>query len=121
MCKVTGIKKLILAAMLLGCSTYAHAKEHDPSFNCRYAKTPDEVMICQAPTLADQDASLAALFFLIRNQMTPAMQRRLNAEESTWLRRRRQCGFDRGCIEDAYNDRMDELERRYCGPYFCGE
>jgi hypothetical protein len=34
----------------------------NPSFNCRYAKTPDEVLICQRQDLADADVMLSNFF-----------------------------------------------------------
>jgi hypothetical protein len=38
-----------------------------PSFNCRYAKSSDEVAICQVPKLAEMDVKLASLYFGYRS------------------------------------------------------
>ena len=50
--------KTMLAAVLLAipmCAAADAQPAQGPSFNCRYAKAPDEVAICQDPALADDD------------------------------------------------------------------
>jgi uncharacterized protein len=97
--------------------TYAQstANQDGPSFNCRYAKTPDEVLICQNSDLADRDVQLANFFYQLRNQMSYRMRGMMDADEAAWLRRRQGCGRDPVCISKAYDDRMNELGRRFCG------
>ena len=91
----------------------SHA-DGSPSFNCHYAKTPDEVLICQRQDLADADVTLSTFFFQLRNQMSPSMKRWLDIDEARWLNARRDCGYDAVCVEKAYDDRMAELSRRFC-------
>ena len=69
-----------------------------PSFNCSYAKTPDEVLICENPNLADMDVQLANFFYHLRNQMSDRMRQQMDADEAAWLRERRACGRDPVCI-----------------------
>jgi uncharacterized protein len=41
---------IVLAAVMFSSSSYAF---EGPSFNCRYARTADEVMVCQNAKLSD--------------------------------------------------------------------
>jgi uncharacterized protein len=106
------MKKLLVAtAIALATAMPAHAQ----SFNCNYAKTPDEVMICQSPKLSELDQKLATIYFDLINNLDLRTQRRLKAEQSLWLRRRMSCGYNGSCIEWAYRTRIDELEARFTG------
>ena len=55
----------LTAMVVLTCS--AHAQ----SFNCRYAKTPDEVAICGDPRLSQLDERMSRRFFTLRNELSP--------------------------------------------------
>jgi uncharacterized protein len=114
-------KFLIVTALALtaGTALAQPAPDKDgPSFNCNYAKTPDEILICQHPGLAEKDVQLANFFYQLRNQMPDRMRRRFDADQAVWLRRRRECGRDPACIEKAYDARMRELGR-FCDRYDC--
>jgi uncharacterized protein len=52
------IKYLIVLTAMLA-STWAYAQ--GPSFDCRYAKAPDEIAICHHPDLAVLDSEMANL------------------------------------------------------------
>lgn len=95
---------LLLSLGALGMSASAA-----PSFNCRYAKSPDEVQICHDPRLSSLDEQMAALFFKLRNAMPPAKQARLDAEQQAWLRVRGSCGGDADCIAALYTRRIGQL------------
>lgn len=102
-------RTLLLAAALMAV-TAAPAYANSASFNCAYAKTPDEVTICNSQELTDLDATLAQLFFPLRNQMSDPQRQKFNAEEASWLRYRMSCGADTQCITNAYKGRIDVLE-----------
>ena len=55
------IYRIVLTAIGVMCGglSLAHAEE-GPSFNCAYAKAPDEVLICQNEELAAQDREMAS-------------------------------------------------------------
>lgn len=78
------------------------------SFNCRFARYADEVVICQDAQLSRLDERLSRVFYELRSEVGGA---RLDAEQDRWLRSRRSCGRDAGCIEDAYRGRIRELRR----------
>jgi uncharacterized protein len=132
------MKSLLLGAAALAAlaTTSAHAYYYvdatkQPSFNCRYAKAPDEVLICERPDLAELDRTMAALYSDQYN-ITEADKRRvaietgnrpgdiswpskhqMRADQARWLKSRHACGYDFDCIKAAYDQRIAEL--RECG------
>ena len=81
------------------------------SFNCRYARSADEVLICQDPRLSALDERMAHLYFPLRNSLFGYERAQLQADQAGWLRSRRSCGADGLCIADAYRSRIRELRR----------
>ena len=81
------------------------------SFNCRLARTPDEILICQDVDLSKLDEQMSSIFFTRRNRATPAVRAALDADQADWLVSRRACGRDYRCVRAAYVVRMDELSR----------
>ena len=96
---------LTLAAVLLPFAAEAQ------SFNCRYARTADEVLICQDPHLSALDERMAGLFFRLRNSLYGYERERLDQVQASWLRYRMSCGGDPACIEDVYRRRISQLRR----------
>jgi uncharacterized protein len=114
-----------LALSLLGVGA-AHATD-GPSFNCRYAKTPDEVLICQNAKLSKLDRRLAEIYSPQRNATFISEEdgcmdrsdfkkwkRWLKTTQTSWLRQRHACRYDAGCIEELYSKRIAELEECQC-------
>ena len=79
------------------------------SFNSKYAKTADEVLICQDPRLSDLDERMSGIFFRLRNSLPARQRSALEADQAAWLHGRQACGRDGSCIEDAYRRRIQEL------------
>jgi len=79
------------------------------SFNCRYARTPDEVAICRSDRLSRLDEVMARLYFRLRNSLGGSERAALETEQAEWLQSRRECGADGACIADAYRRRIREL------------
>jgi uncharacterized protein len=100
------LRLFCLASLLLVQS--AHAQ----SFNCRYARTADEVAICEDPGLSRLDERLASRFFRLRDNLSGPEQARLERDEDAWLGARRRCGSSRACIAEAYRARISELSGR---------
>ncbi len=77
------------------------------SFNCRYAKLPVEVAICQNDYLAQLDEEMASTYFRTVNSMRAAGMyralRQYRRAHRRWLRRRNACGYDSACIARAYH------------------
>jgi uncharacterized protein len=81
------------------------------SFNCRYARTPDEVMICQDSDLANLDEEMANIYFPLRKRLGGRDLRRLENARNYWLSERVSCGRDAACIEKTYKAWIADLER----------
>jgi uncharacterized protein len=79
------------------------------SFNCRYARQPDEVTICGDRRLSQLDERLSARFYRLRNRLGGRELDRLERTQAIWLSRRSGCGSDADCIEEAYVSRLDRL------------
>jgi uncharacterized protein YecT (DUF1311 family) len=79
-----------------------------PSFNCRYAKTQTEKMICASPRLAAQDRQMASLYYDLMAGADPATRGHLRRSRDAFLGRREQCRSE-GCVGSAYASRMAEL------------
>ena len=79
------------------------------SFNCRYARTPDEVAICESARLSVLDERLSSWFFRLRNSLYGPGRARLDRQQAVWLNARQQCGSDPACIGAAYRARLSEL------------
>ena len=102
---------LMIAAIYMICAVASPA--HAQSFNCRYAKTPDEVAICDYPYLGDLDVQMASLYFSIRRQLHGSARKQLENDQKYWLRGRKRCGYDPACIQDSYNRRIYQLNYNY--------
>ncbi|HEX8263737.1 MAG TPA: hypothetical protein VF547_12780 [Allosphingosinicella sp.] len=81
-----------------------------PSFNCRYAKTGTEKMICGSPRLAARDREMASLWYDLMARSDPATRNHLRRSRDAFLGRRERCGSE-GCVDSAYASRMAELRR----------
>jgi uncharacterized protein len=101
------MKKLLLAIVIL--VAFA-VPGHAQSFNCHYAKTADEVLICQHAQLSALDEQMSSIFSRLRNVLPIGQVRFLEADQASWLRGRMACGRDADCIEDAYTRRIRQLK-----------
>ena len=99
---IAGLAGFAAAVLLAGSSEAA-------SFNCRYAKLPAEVAICQSPGLGELDQQMANLYFGIINYAPSWASRQIKAQQVNWLSRRNSCGYDDYCISNAYQQRINVL------------
>ena len=79
------------------------------SFDCRNARVPDEVAICEDDRLSQLDERLSRRFYRLRDSLYGPDRAGLDYAQSRWLDRRHRCGFNRGCIAAAYRARIAEL------------
>ena len=87
--------------------TARHAAASKPSFNCKYARTRAEHMICSDPDLAAADVELDRAYRAAR-QASPDKEL-LNKLQTEWRRSVRDTCPDADCILNAYEQRIDEL------------
>jgi uncharacterized protein YecT (DUF1311 family) len=89
------------------CSTATVAQSQ--SFDCRLAKLPDEVAICQDPELGKLDSEMARLFVNYRALLKGSELQALTKDQSAWLSSRRACRSDAQCIRSKYEQRLSYL------------
>ena len=83
------------------------ARGAGPSFNCRYARTRSERMVCGDPGLAALDRSLNAAF---EEAVAGGVDRRtLRAAQDRWLGAREAASDDPDAVADVYRRRIEEL------------
>jgi uncharacterized protein len=79
------------------------------SFNCRYAKSPVEVAICQKPVLESYDEQVSRIFFGLQEDVSPREFRSVKAAQSRFIARRNRCGYNENCIAREHEIRIDAL------------
>ena len=100
---------------------FSVASAHTQSFNCRYAKSADEVLICQDAKLAALDERLASAYSRLHREVSGAQRATLERDQGAWLRGRRQCGRDAACIAELYQSRIGALTVSMALPKAVGE
>ncbi|MCX5570841.1 lysozyme inhibitor LprI family protein [Kaistia nematophila] len=97
---------LILTSLGLTAAIPAHAA----SFNCAKATAPDEIAICQDPTLSERDTEMAALWFAYNKvpMLMGANAARRDAA-ADFLKLRAACGGDTACLGRVYDARIAAL------------
>jgi uncharacterized protein len=102
-------KCLIATTIITGLvwSGAVQAEAVGPSFNCRYAYAPDEVIICQDKDLAAKDREMAQTYaWALRNNPDPYQTNLIRRTQVVWLNRRHACGYDADCISRLYDKRL---------------
>lgn len=81
------------------------------SFDCDKASTPTEKAICSNPETGKLDQRLADIYRLAL-KTAPEMKEKTKQDQRAWLRSRNAlCGADAGCLNKAYNERIQLLEQ----------
>ncbi len=101
------MKKFVVTAVFF--AVMAGSSTQAASFNCRYAKLPVEVAICQSRELNRLDEIMARKYYRLKRRLGGNDWRELRSEQRRWQRRRNRCGYDRYCIEDSYVYRIRAL------------
>lgn len=80
-----------------------------PSFDCRYARSRAELMVCADPGLAEADRRLDAAYRHALDVGVPAW--RLERQQRRWLRAREDAAFDAPeAVAGVYDARIAELQ-----------
>lgn len=80
------------------------------SFDCGKASNDVERMICSDRILAMEDGSMGESIWFLKKDLTATQLRELTHSQREWIRRRDRC-TDRPCVEQAYEARLQELEK----------
>lgn len=95
-------------ALFAFCFT-ASAASAGPAFNCRYAKLPAEVAICNSAELSGLDRTMSQLYYTARNRWHGQARRNLKNMQKQWLRQRNSCGYDVNCLRWSYHNQISVL------------
>jgi uncharacterized protein len=98
--------RLGIALLVLGTDVSAALAQ---SFNCHSARFPDELAICQDSELSRLDERVAGLYHSARSQAQGGVRQAPDKAQTDWIRARRACGPDKGCIQEAYQARIRAL------------
>jgi uncharacterized protein YecT (DUF1311 family) len=85
-----------------------------PSFNCNYARTRSERMVCGSATLAAKDRQMAALYYSTMANADVGTRAHLRRSRDAFLVRRERCGSD-DCVLSIYDARIQEIRRIAAG------
>ena len=79
-----------------------------PSFNCRYAKSRSEKLVCSSPALAAKDRQMASIYYAAMANSDAATRRHLRRSRDSFLVRRERCATEE-CVTAIYNARIAEI------------
>lgn len=80
-----------------------------PSFNCRYARTRTEKLVCSDQDLAARDRTMASRYYRAVAESAPADKRAIRRTRDDFLARRERCSSTE-CVARTYDDRIAEIE-----------
>jgi uncharacterized protein len=80
------------------------------SFDCTRAGTADERTICRNRALNDRDVRMAVLYGLDIRLVPMGSRDAIKRDQAIWLRARRACGADAGCLARRYDQRIAALQ-----------
>ena len=80
-----------------------------PSFSCRAGRSRSEQMVCSSERLASLDRAMSSQFYAALSRADEPVRAELRRSRDRFLSYREQCGDER-CVEQAYRDRMDEID-----------
>ena len=103
------MNKVLLSAVCLGVFSFISSSEA-ASFNCKFAKLPSEVAICQNGDLHLLDEKMATKYFKLKQVAKKSDWTLILQEQRKWQKRRNKCGYAADCIEDSYVYRMRALD-----------
>lgn len=86
----------------------AERASENPSFNCRFARTRGEIVVCNDRGLASLDRQMASQYVRAFGAASPAQRRLLQRTRGDFLRHRDSCPSD-ACIAETYRGRMREI------------
>ncbi|MFZ5732881.1 MAG: caspase family protein [Pseudomonadota bacterium] len=81
-----------------------------PSFDCRYARLPDELAVCASPQLAALDRRLSQLYYARVDGLDGDARLALRRQQGDWLGQRKLCGSNAACVSQAYSSRIAVLQ-----------
>jgi len=105
--------KRLLATALVGfvaCTRVASAASYTP-VDCAKAAIPAEKTICGNYALGQAEARTATLFGIATSLVAMGQRADIGDAQRQWLQKRDTCGRNIGCLAQAYNDRIQQLNK----------
>jgi uncharacterized protein len=102
---------VLAVGLLIGATLIGAGAANGQSFDCRKARSADELTICQESGLAKLDQELASLRRQRKEKHHKADRDEAGDNETAFMNARRRCGEHRACIEQSYRNRIQELTR----------
>jgi uncharacterized protein len=99
-----------LAALLM---TSAWQPAAAASFDCSKAEAVDEKAVCADRQLNDEDVEMAVLYTRLKPLLGMGARGDMEDEQAAWLKRRAACGADRACLDNAYQERIQQLRKGF--------
>jgi uncharacterized protein len=109
----TGLPALALVAILFAAAP-AHAADYAP-LNCAAAKSPTERTICGNYALGQLEARMATLYEWAPSFVAMGQRGDLQDAQRAFLKTREACGANVGCIRNAYEGRIAQLQAVMAG------
>ncbi|MFO1033635.1 MAG: hypothetical protein U1E15_06020 [Hyphomicrobiales bacterium] len=103
------MKHLTGSIVALAAILTASAPAGAASFNCRYAASPAEVAICNSGQLHQLDEEMASIYFGLKADLPRDGVWDLKQGQRRFIARRDACGYSKGCISAAYQNRIDRM------------
>lgn len=92
------------------------AGDVQPSFNCRYARSRSERMVCSDAALARSDRAMSSMFYEALAAGDTHVRRALRRSRDRFLIARDACATP-ACVSNAYARRMDEIAAIAAGQF----
>ncbi len=82
------------------------------SFDCKQAKTDDELTVCNKQHLSDLDTEMATLYAVqLKIPMMMGAKGAVKDAQADFLMHRKQCRDDASCIQKCYQTRINTIKR----------
>ena len=85
-----------------------------PSFNCGYARSRSERLVCGSGNLAAKDRQMASIYYAAMANADVGTRAHLRRSRDAFLSRRERCGSE-DCILSIYDARIQEIRRIAAG------
>lgn len=109
----SGLAALALAATLFAAPP-ARADDYAP-LNCAAARSPTERTICGSYALGQLEARMATLYEWAPSLVAMGQRGNIQDAQRAFLKTREACGTDAGCIRNAYDARIAQLQAVLAG------
>jgi uncharacterized protein len=116
-CAVTAMNRstkrgpvLWMAGVLIASASLWPATSGAQNFDCRSARSPDELTVCRKPALARLDQELASLQRHDMDKLTKESRQAFKENDILFVKARRRCGTSQRCIEQSYRNRINEFQ-----------